>query len=63
MDICKLYPILTRLLPHITCFASNLRHGSLNFSCPEISFIMKLSVALKTYHYEANQEINQVSRG
>jgi len=26
MGICKFYPILTHLLPHITCFASNLRH-------------------------------------
>jgi len=24
MGICKLYLILTHLLPHITCFASNL---------------------------------------
>jgi len=52
MGICKLYPILTHLLPHITYFALNLRHESLNFSDPKNSFIMKLSVALKTYYYE-----------
>jgi len=52
MGICKLHPILTHLLPHITSFASTLRHESLNFSHPKNSFIMKLSVALKTYHYE-----------
>jgi len=49
MGICKLYVILTHLLPHITCFASSLRHEILNFSYPKPSFIMKLSVALKTY--------------
>jgi len=52
MGSCKLYPILTHLLPHITCFASNLRHESLNFSYPKNYFIMELSAALKTYHYE-----------
>jgi len=51
MGICKLYPILTHSLPHMTSFASNLKHESLNFSYPKNSFIMKLSVALKTYHY------------
>jgi len=56
MGICKLYLIRTRLLPqHITCFASNLRHESFNFSYPKEFFIMKLSVALTTYNYEANQ--------
>jgi len=52
LGICKLYPNFTHLLPHVTCLASNLRHESLNFSHPKNDFIMKLSVALKTYHYE-----------
>ena len=54
MCVCKLYLILTHLLPHITCFASNLRHESFKFSYPKNCFIMKLSVALKTC-YEANK--------
>jgi len=52
MGICKLYPILAHLRPHVTCFASNLSHECFNFSYPKNSFIVKLSVALKTYHYE-----------
>jgi len=32
MGICKLYLILSHLLPHVTCSASNLRHESFNFS-------------------------------
>jgi len=63
MGICKLYLILTHILPHITCFASNQRHESFNFGHHKNSFIMKISVALTSYHYKANQGINQVSLG
>jgi len=63
MDIYKLCLILTHLLPHITCFASNLRHKSFKFNYPKNCFIMKLSVALTTFHCKDNQGINQVSLG
>ena len=61
MGICKLYLILTHVLPHITYFASNLRHGRFNFGRHTICFTVKLSVALTTDHYKANQGINQVN--
>jgi len=57
MGICKLHLILTHSLPHVTCFASNLRYESFNFGHPKNCIIMKQSVALTTYHYKANQGI------